>query len=248
MNNTTILIKDFRDWEFIGDIDLMICDIPFGIKFDGKASNYNRKLTIEDGYVEWTYSNLHSNLLDLLSSAKKYLKNSGNLLIFTGWQMSKHLSYVIQNLDEQNQELLKFRGKLYWAYNFAPFCKNKPSHNIYEIYWFSKKKKSFYSNICSLDHCMKGEKNLSLIQIKRNYIKNIKKYPTRLPINLIRVLIEHFSPKNSLIFDPFAGSGTTKIAVDLFYPLRECYAGDLNPNSPKIYQIYKKYYEKNLEK
>lgn len=96
---------------------------------------------------------------------------------------------------------------MYWTYNFAPVCRKKPSHNVYEIYWVTKEEKWTFNNRCSTHHCQKGEPNLSTLNFKRDYKVNILKYPTRLPFKLLQCLIEPFSNKNNLIFDPLCGSG-----------------------------------------
>ena len=77
---------------------------------------------------------------------------------------------------------LRLNGKLYWSHNFAPPCKNRLAHNVYEIFWFTKSRdKCRYNNRCRFKHCRDGEKNLSNIFVKKEYRKGIIKYPTMLP-------------------------------------------------------------------
>lgn len=233
-----IQIKSFDKWDFENEIDLMICDIPFSIKFTGKASNYNRKKDlVVDGYVEWGKNEFHDNIIKLFISAEKYLSSKGSLLLFSGWQISPIISHYIYAITK-----LHLQGKLYWNYNFAPYCKKRPAHNIYEIFWLTKSKKNWiYNNKCNQSHCTVGEANLSAITVKKEYLRGIPKYPTKLPSELIRVLIEHFTNKDSIILDLMCGSGIVGVVNELYYN-RKCYLGDLNPNSQIVHDELLKYF------
>jgi site-specific DNA-methyltransferase (adenine-specific) len=231
----------FELWDFKEKIDLMICDIPFSINFTGKPSNYNRKSNlVVDGYVEWKREEIDSLLARLFFSAELYLKPTGSLLIFAGWQMSNFLAQ--KYLQLQDNLLLIHQGKLYWNYNFSPYCQKRPNTNCYEIFWFTKSKEWFYNNECSLDHCQKGESNLSAIFVKKEYLKGIPKYPTRFPSNLVKIIIEHFSNINSVILDPLCGSGIVGVVCKLFYPDRIVYLGDLNSESQTVFNELFKFY------
>lgn len=228
-------LKDMSDWTNV-NADLIITDPPFGIGFDGKKTNYHRNPeNVVDGYVEWDVAEYGEKIKQLLETIKKNLKDNGQALIFSGWNNS----YIIHN------EILKFngltlRGKLYWIYNFAPNCRKKPSHNVYEIYWVTKGDEWFFNNRCSTDHCQKGEPNLTSLNFKRDYKVNMPKYPTRLPFNLIKCLLEHFSKENDLIFDPLAGSGMVGIVSYILN--RDFILGDLNPNGKIVFKHLLDYY------
>jgi len=62
---------------------------------------------------------------------------------------------------------------MYWAYNFAPACKLRPAHNVYEIFWVTKGEKWYYYKRCSTIHCEKGEPNLTTLIFKRDYKMNM---------------------------------------------------------------------------
>lgn len=236
----------FDKWSFNEEIDLIIADPPFSLDFTGKASNYNRNADIVvDGYVEWTREEYPLQIQNLLDSCFRYLKSTGSLLIFSGWQMSS----LIGELCEKSP--LYLQGKLYWQFNFIPPCKKRPNHNIYEIFWLTKNKNSWkYNNRCSYDHCLSLEKNLACINIKKEYLKNITKYPTRFPSKLVGILIEHFTTENDVILDVMCGSGIIGVIVQVFYPNRTIYLGDLNPNSQIVYNALLKYFshQKNANK
>jgi DNA modification methylase len=228
-------IKDMKDWVDV-NADLIITDPPFGINFNGKATIYNRKAeNVVDGYVEWNISEYGEKIDQLLECIKRNLKENGQALIFSGWNNSNIIHDRIVNFKGLN-----LRGKLYWVYNFAPVCRRKPSHNVYEIYWVTKGEKWTYHKRCFTDHCLKGEPNLTSLKFPRDYKVNMPKYPTRLPFKLIQCLLEHFSNKGDLVFDPLCGSGM--VGVVSYMLERDFIMGDLNPNGKIVFKHLLDYY------
>jgi DNA modification methylase len=228
-------IKDMNDWVDV-NADLIITDPPFGINFNGKATIYNRKAeNVVDGYVEWNISEYGEKIDQLLECIKRNLKENGQALIFSGWNNSNIIHDRIVNFKGLN-----LRGKLYWIYNFAPVCRRKPSHNVYEIYWVTKSEKWTYHKRCFTDHCLKGEPNLTSLKFPRDYKVNMPKYPTRLPFKLIQCLLEHFSNKGDLVFDPLCGSGM--VGVVSYMLERDFIMGDLNPNGKIVFRHLLDYY------
>ena len=229
-------IKNMNVWKNV-NADLIITDPPFGIKFSGKNGNYNRNVNnVVDGYVEWNVYEYKEKIQQLLEIINLNLKENGQALIFSGWNNSN----IIHNTILENNNLT-LRGKLYWAYNFAPFCKKRPAHNVYEIFWITKGEKWYFNNKCSTDHCQKGESNLTTLNFKRDYKVNMPKYPTRLPFKLLQCLLEHFSKKNDLIFDPLCGSGM--IGIVSYSLKRKFIMGDINKNGKNVFKHLLNYYK-----
>ncbi|MCX8173305.1 MAG: site-specific DNA-methyltransferase [Thermoplasmata archaeon] len=228
-------IKDMNDWENVG-ADLIITDPPFGIEFSGKNGNYHRKVEyVVDGYVEWAKEEYGKKIKELLVCIEKNLNSNGQALIFSGWNNSNVIHDRIIEFPG-----LKLMGKMYWCYNFAPACKVRPAHNVYEIFWVTKGEQWTYNLRCNTHHCKKGEPNLTTLSFKRDYKVRMPKYPTRLPFRLLQCIIEHFSNKNDLIFDPLCGSGMVGIVA--FMLGRRFVMGDLNPNGKTVYQSLLDYY------
>lgn len=229
------LIKNMNDWENVG-ADLIITDPPFGIKFSGKNGNYHRNVNnVVDGYVEWSASEYGEKIQQLLEVIQRNLKENGQALIFSGWNNSN----VIHNKILEFKELT-LRGKMYWVYNFAPVCRRKTSHNVYEIYWITKGERWTFNNRCSTHHCQQGEPNLSTLNFKRDYKINMPKYPTRLPFKLLQCLLEHFSNEGDLIFDPLCGSGMIGVVSRMLN--RNFIIGDLNKNGKLVFKHLLDYY------
>ncbi len=228
-------IRDMLEWDNV-QADLIITDPPFGIQFSGKNGNYNRKKeNVVDGYVEWDVREYPEKIRQLLMVIDKNLNSQGQALIFSGWNNSN----IIHN------EILKYKklyleGKMYWIYNFAPACKKRPAHNVYEIFWVTKSDKWKYNNRCSTEHCSTGEPNLTTFIVKRDYKMNMPKYPTRLPFKLLQSLIEHFSNENDLIFDPLAGSGM--LGIVSYFLKRNFILGDLNENGKVVFESLLTFY------
>jgi DNA modification methylase len=228
-------IRDMNEWTDV-NADLIITDPPFGIEFDGKPTNYHRNVeNVVDGYVEWNVSEYGEKIQQLLDCIKRNLKENGQALIFSGWNNS----HIIHDKILQFKEL-KLRGKLYWIYNFAPVCRKKPSHNVYEIYWVTKSDEWTYHKRCSTEHCLIGEPNLTTLKFIRDYKVNMPKYPTRLPFKLLQCLLEHFSNKGDLVFDPLCGSGM--IGIVSYVLGRDFIMGDLNPNGKIVFEHLLDYY------
>ncbi|MHA1249798.1 MAG: DNA methyltransferase [Candidatus Helarchaeota archaeon] len=228
-------IKDFVEWDNV-NADLIITDPPFGIKFDGKKNNYNRDSKyVVNGYIEWDKKEYSSKIDQLLDIIYKNLNNKGQALIFSGWNNS----YIIHNKIIKFKKL-ELEGKLYWIYNFAPYCRRRPAHNVYEIFWITKNKGYNYNLKCNTEHCKNKELNLTSLIFKRDYKSKMPKYPTRLPFKLLQCLIEHFSNKGDLIFDPLAGSGM--IGIVSYFLERRFILGDLNPNGKIVFESLLNYY------
>lgn len=221
-------MKNMNDWSGV-NADLIITDPPFGIDFDGKATNYNRdESRVVDGYVEWEADSYQKKVDDLLESIESNLAHDGQALIFSGWDNSHKLHQACLDSD------LTLEGKLYWEYNFAPYCSRRPAHNVYEIFWVVNEGRWNYNNECSYDHCQDGEANLSAMEIPRDYHKDMPKYPTRLPEEVVAVLLEHFSEKGDTVFDPLAGSGM--VGYVSAQKNRDAILGDLNENGREVFR------------
>lgn len=228
-DNLTYQLKDMRDWQHV-EADIAISDPPFGLEFDGKASNYNRdEARVVDGYVEWEAPSYDDKITTLLEILASNTASTGQAIIFSGKDNSHILHKAALNHPDWRLE-----GKLYWVYNFAPYCTKRPAHNVYELFWLVKADEWYYSNECSFDHCQTGESNLSVLNVKRNYLKEMPKYPTRLPVTVVGILLEHFSEPGDLVFDPLAGAGSVGIAASALS--RSAVLGDLNENAKHVFE------------
>lgn len=219
--------RAMSEWSGV-DADIGITDPPFGIEFDGQASNYNRSSTpVADSYIDWPKEEYASKIRTLLSVFDDNIAEGGQILVFSG----------MNNADIIHQEIRdsiwRFQGKLYWAYNFAPYCSRRPAHNVYEIFWATKSESWYYDNECSYKHCHIGESNLSLLDVPREYQRDGTKYQTQLPLMVVEILLEHFSEEEDVVFDPLAGSGS--VGLSAIGMGRRAIMGDLNEEAKEVF-------------
>lgn len=191
-------------------VDLVIADPPFGIKFNGKKSNYNRKSSfVIDEYNEISQENYYQFMVDWLSKCKDIIKSDGSIFTFSGWT---NLGDVI---NAHKYLGLNVINHIVWKYQFGVFCKNKYITSHYHILWASKgKKHRHYPNAIfdkkELDKT--GKKAYYADRedvwiINRDYWKDKTKTPTKLPEKLIDKIILYSTLENDFIVDPFSGSG-----------------------------------------
>lgn len=229
MDDVRYEVKDMAQWAGV-DADLLMTDIPFGIDFDSDRQTYNRdEKNVSEGYVEWSEEGYKAKVDLLLSTAFTNLKTDGQVLIFSGADNS----HLVRQAIEQSE--FTFQGKLYWAYNFAPYCKKRPAHNVYEIYWATKSDEWYYDNECSESHCSRGEANLSMMEVKREFRPEKLSYPTQLPQQVVRVLLEHYTEEGDLVFDPLAGSGVVGLMAGQMG--REAVLGDKNEEAKQVFEV-----------
>lgn len=222
-------LQSMEDWDDV-DADIAICDPPFGLEFDGKATNYNRDVSrVVDGYIEWNKTEYSEKINDLLNVLDRNTISDGQAIVFSGKDNSHLLHQTILE-----HETWRLEGKLYWAYNFAPYCTKRPAHNVYELFWMVKGDDWYYTNECNFDHCQEGEANLSMLDIPRNYLKEMPKYPTRLPLEVVGVLLDHFTKPDNTVFDPLAGSGSVGIGAASLG--RKAVLGDLNEGAKQVFK------------
>lgn len=232
--------RHMTEWENT-NADLIFADVPFGINFDEEGGNYNRdKGRCVDGYVEWGEEEYMSKVHTLLNVIDDNLTQNGQTLIFSGWNNS----HVIHDTIKDHTGL-KLEGKLYWTYNFATYCKKRPAHNVYEIFWAVKSDEWYYDNTCNYDHCRTGESNLCTISVKRDYKRDMRRYKNSLPLKLILILLDHFSREGDLVLDPLAGSGIVGIACAV--KDRRWLLGDLNKKGKNVFKkLWSFYNEKGF--
>lgn len=224
---TTYNVQPMTAWSDV-EADVAIVDPPFGIEFDGKnKENYNRdEGNVVEGYVEWGEDEYRNKINTLLNVLQQNTASDANILVFSSWNNSHVVQECCQDADAS------LENKLYWSYNFAPYCSRRPAHNVYEIFWLAKGD-WYYDNECSLDHCQEGEANLSHFDINRDYHKDMPKYPTRLPQKVIELLLYHFSQPGDVVFDPCAGSGMVGAVAQ--HHSRSAVVGDINKEGKNVF-------------
>ncbi len=204
-------------------IDLIIADPPFGIKFDGKGAQYNRKSEfVISGYTEITQANYLEFSRSWLKAIFPVLKETGSAYIISGWTNLKDMLIAIDDAGFITQ------NHIIWKYQFGVFTKRKYVTSHYHILFLVKNKKKYYFN--KVDHYPED-----VWEIKREYLPGKKKNSTKLPDQLVEKLIQYSSKPGDVVLDPFMGNGTTAVAS---IKLQRNYLGfEINPLAQEIIDI-----------
>ena len=201
-------------------IDLIIADPPFGINFDGKGAQYNRKSGfVVSGYQEISQKNYHDFSKAWIKAIYPILKESGSAYIISGWTNLKDILIAIDEAGFITQ------NHIIWKYQFGVFTKRKFVTSHYHILFLVKNVKEYYFN--KIDHYPED-----VWEIKREYRRGEKKNSTKLPEELVEKLINYSSKENDIVLDPFMGNGTTAVAC---VNLNRKYIGfEINPEAKEI--------------
>ena len=181
-------------------VDLIIADPPFGLKFTGKESLYNRNSEfVVDGYQEIKITDYKKFSSRWIREIPRILKSHGSAYIFSGWT---NLLPILASIEDSG---LILRNHLIWQYNFAVFTRKKFATSHYHILYVVKdEKKVFFNRIKHYE--------TDTWTISRKYKPNQRKNGTKLPDDLVRKCINYSSKPGDLVLDPFTGNATTQIA------------------------------------
>ena len=224
-------------------IDLIITDPPFAINFKAKKANYNRTASrVLKGYNEIKPEDYYDFTFDWMSQARRILKESGSMYVFSGWN---NLKDILMALDDTGFTTI---NHVIWKYQFGVVTKKKFVTSHYHCLYVCKneKKRKFYP-FSRFKKTAKTKEGRSLHykdkedvwNIKREYWTGDEKTPTKLPAELIEKILQYSSKKGDVVFDPFLGSGQV---VVLSKSLGRKYLG---------FEIVKEYYnfaKKRLDK
>ncbi len=192
-------------------IDIILTSPPYN--FDMPYSTY--KDDIKD-YRSWTH--------EWISEACRILKNTGRFIINIQPLYSERKPYHHWIYTSMEQNKMVWYGERIWnkntinGYRGAAGSMGIPS----KIYlWYSTE----YVQIFSKGDCYRPtQKDHSLISMTeqtawaKDHIWNIaparqKNHPAQMPSQLVERLLKLFARKGDVVFDPFAGAGTTLLTA-----------------------------------
>jgi len=196
-------------------VDLIVTDPPFAIDFKAVRGNYNRKSSnVLEGYSEIKQEEYYDFSYKWIKEAKRILKDSGSMFIFSGWT---NLRDILNALHEVDLELV---NDIIWKYQFGVVTKRKFVTSHYHCLFVCKdnSKRKFYP-FSRFEKEEKNDEGRSLHYqdkedvwiIKREYWRGEKKTPTKLPSEIIKKILQYSSLENELVFDPFLGSGQVAV-------------------------------------
>lgn len=170
-------------------VDLILTDPPFGMDYQSNRrviAAQHAKIAADDGDLSWLPGFM--TLCDLVAkpNTAQYFFCSHHKV--GDFQKAIGSTFRIKNLlvwEKDNHGTGDLKG------DFAPKC---------ELCWFSHKGRAL----------LRGGRTPNVLKFPRT--KN-ELHPTQKPVGLILHMMEKFSDPGQLVFDPFAGSGTTAIAA-----------------------------------
>lgn len=196
-------------------VDLIITDPPFAIDFRPHRGNYNRTQgRVLEGYNEVHRKDYYRFTVEWLGGARRVLKASGSVFVFSGWN---NLKDILNALDELGFTTV---NHLIWKYQFGVVtnrrfvtshyhclyaCLNDNLRKFYPYARFAKTARGRRGN--SLHY----EDKEDVWNIKREYWHGDQKTPTKLPAELIRKILAYASEPGDVVLDPFLGSGQVAV-------------------------------------
>lgn len=208
---------DSTDFEFtnkvLGEvkIDLILTDPPYGVSYVESKKDLgitplsdkeivNDSISDDSQYKEFTKQWL-SPIIPKLASYNTYY-------IFNGDKMLFAMHYALKDLK------FKFSQLLVWIKS-QPVLGRKdymPQHELIAYGWYGK-------------HAFRKSKDKSLL-FEPKPSKN-ELHPTMKPISLLRRIILNSTDIGNVVYDPFAGSGSTLIACE--QTKRKCITVEFDP-------------------
>ena len=136
------------------------------------------------------------------------------MYVFSGWN---NLKDILSALDDVGFTTI---NHVIWKYQFGVVTKKKFVTSHYHCLYVCKnpKKRTFYP-FSRFKKNSKTKEGRSLHykdkedvwQINREYWTGDKKTPTKLPLELIKKILEYSSRKGNVVLDPFLGSGQVAV-------------------------------------
>ncbi len=129
------------------------------------------------------------------------------MFIFSGWS---NLKDILIATDDTGFMLV---NHIIWKYQFGVVTKNKYVSSHYHCLYVCKndKKRKFYPNSRFKDGSTRYRDMEDVWIIKREYWRNEKKAPTKLPSEIIKKILQYASKPDDLVLDPFLGSGQVAV-------------------------------------
>ena len=182
-------------------IDLICCDPPYNLaNYSTGNMTFNWRSEVNNDVAKWDEKTL--NPADLVQEFKRVIKPTGNIFIFTSYNLiGKYHEAFDSEFD---------------TFQFMVWHKTNPIPNI---------RKSSFLNSCELIVCLwnKGHTwNFTKQNEMHNFIESpicmgserLKnpKHPTQKPVKILEHIINIASNKNDIVLDMFMGVGSTGVA------------------------------------
>ena len=168
-----------------GSIDMVLTDPPYGMDFNSNHRKEKHKKIENDGDLFWLDS--------FVGEIYRIAKNNTAHYVFCSFHNVDKFKVAIE-------KKFKLKNILIWEKNNTSMGDLKGDFAPkYEMIMFFHKGRRLIN----------GSRDANIIKFART---GNKLHPTEKPVDMIQYLLEKFSDKMSVVFDPFMGSGTTGVA------------------------------------
>lgn len=196
--------------------DLIFADPPYFLSNDGLSIQSGQIVSVNKG--EWDKGSDIDEIDDFnlrwLQLAKDSLSNNGSIMVSGTYHNIFSIGRALQKLD------FKILNIITWQKTNPPpnFSCRYLTHSTEQIIWARKsiKHKHIYNyELMKKINNDKQMKDVWSFPAIAPWEKSCGKHPTQKPLALLVRLILMATNENSIVCDPFSGSGTTGIAANL---------------------------------
>lgn len=197
-----------------GCVDAVFADPPYRLSGGGVTVTGGRLGSVDKG--EWDrprgFAADHDFNVRWLSEARRVLKPDGTLWVTGTHHIIFSLGYALQSLG------FRVINHVVWEKADPPPNARRTSfkHSHESLIWASKSRSSRHTFNHDLVNSPDPSGQLSSVWRMRAVPRSEKRHgghPTQKPLRLVRRALLASTGEGDLVFDPFAGSGTTAVAA-----------------------------------
>jgi site-specific DNA-methyltransferase (adenine-specific) len=182
-----------------GSIDLVVTDPPYGILF---VNNHSKEQFEEISNDD--FASTKPLLEEYFKECYRILKEDSAIYSFCSW-------HKVDFFKQEIEKYFTMKNLLLWSKKDGDTPTSKPIHTTGDLagaYGVSTELIVYAHKGRCLN---RGKRYIDLLSFPRENTKLIG-HPTPKPPLLLKLLIENSSDKDAIIFDGFAGSGSTGVA------------------------------------
>lgn len=207
--NSLELLKDIES----NSIDVVMTDPPFFLSNGGITCQNGKMVSVDKGdWDKLDSMTMEEFYMEILIELKRILKPDGSLWIFGTMHNIYTLGYLLNKLG------FKIMNNIVWQKtNPAPNLGCRMfTHSTETILWAKQNEKSKHIfNYYLMKEINDGKqmKDVWTTSTTKKSEKTFGKHPTQKPLEIMERLVLASTNEDSVILDPFAGSGTTLVAA-----------------------------------
>lgn len=219
--NNLKLMKSLPDKSF----GLIYTDPPFGTGKKmtsvpvGKGHELKSVGSYKDPIFGWM-----DDLRPRLEEMYRLLKDNGTLYLHLDWRGTHHARLALDEIFGRDN----FLNEIIWAYDYGGRGKTHWPRKHDNILVYTKNHKNYYFNRCKEDFVPRSAPSLAKDSSSEKFVTDVwwntivhtngkerTGYPTQKPLAIVRRIVRTSCAPDDMVFDPYAGSGTTAEAAQL---------------------------------